>query len=42
MEITGRDTGVTGEEYTKYLLSWIDNPDLKSFWAQEVGKLKKD
>ena len=28
--ITGRDNGVTGEEYTKYLLSWIDNPKLES------------
>ncbi|OGC05782.1 isocitrate dehydrogenase, partial [candidate division WOR-1 bacterium RIFCSPLOWO2_02_FULL_46_20] len=25
MIITGRDSGVTGEEYVKYLLSWIDN-----------------
>lgn len=32
--ITGRDTGVTGEEYTKYVLSWIDNPGLKSRWEQ--------
>ena len=30
MTITGRDTGVTGEEYTDYLLSWVDNPELKS------------
>lgn len=34
MIITGRDTGVTGEEYTKYLLSWIDNPKLKERWQQ--------
>lgn len=32
MKITGRDTGVTGEEYTKYVISWIDHPDLKSRW----------
>ncbi len=31
-EITGRDTGATGEEYTEYLLSWVDNPELKSRW----------
>jgi isocitrate dehydrogenase (NAD+) len=36
MVITGRDTGVTGEEYTKYLISWIDNKDLKSRWEQGV------
>ena len=34
--VTGRDTGVTGEEYTKYLLSWIDNPELKSRWEQGI------
>ncbi|MFH1460079.1 MAG: isocitrate/isopropylmalate family dehydrogenase [Candidatus Omnitrophota bacterium] len=38
MIITGRDTGVTGEEYTKYLLSWIDNPKLKDRWNQGVKK----
>lgn len=40
MAITGRDTGVTGEEYTQYLLSWVDNPDLKSRWESEVFNLK--
>lgn len=40
MVITGRDTGVTGEEYTKYVLSWIDNPELKSRWETEVFNLK--
>jgi isocitrate dehydrogenase (NAD+) len=34
MVITGRDTGVTGEEYVGYLLSWIDNPKLKSRWEE--------
>jgi isocitrate dehydrogenase (NAD+) len=34
MAITGRDTGSTGEEYTEYLLSWIDNPGLASRWEQ--------
>lgn len=38
--ITGRDTGVTGEEYTDYILSWVDNPDLKSRWETEVYNLK--
>jgi len=32
--ITGRETGVTGEEYTQYLLSWIDNPQLRSRWEE--------
>ncbi|MFH2138052.1 MAG: isocitrate/isopropylmalate family dehydrogenase [Candidatus Omnitrophota bacterium] len=36
MVITGRDTGVTGQEYTEYLLSWVDNPNLKSRWEQGV------
>jgi isocitrate dehydrogenase (NAD+) len=36
LQITGRDTGVTGEEYTKYLLSWFDNPKLKSRWEAGV------
>jgi isocitrate dehydrogenase (NAD+) len=36
MFITGRETGVTGEEYTKYILSWADNPDLRSRWESEV------
>jgi len=40
MVITGRDTGVTGEEYTKYVLSWVDNPELKSRWESEVYNLK--
>lgn len=38
--ITGRDTGVTGEEYTKYILSWVDNPELKSCWESKVYDLK--
>ena len=40
MVMTGRDTGATGEEYTKYLLSWINNPNLKSRWEEEVYKLE--
>ena len=39
MVITGRDTGVTGEEYTKYLLSWVDNPELRSRWEQGVKEI---
>lgn len=34
--ITGRDTGVTGAEYTGYLLSWIDNPALESAWKENT------
>ncbi|UCC95029.1 MAG: isocitrate/isopropylmalate dehydrogenase family protein [Candidatus Omnitrophota bacterium] len=34
--VTGRDTGVTGAEYTKYLLSWIDNPQLKARWEEGI------
>lgn len=36
MVITGRDTGVTGEEYTNYVLSWVDNSQLESRWEQGV------
>lgn len=32
LSITGRDTGATGEEYTSYLLGWVDNPELESKW----------
>jgi len=34
---TGRDTGCTGEELTKYLLEWIDNPELESKWKEFSG-----
>ena len=34
LTITGRDGGASGEDYTKYLLSWIDNPELESRWSQ--------
>ncbi|MFC1568232.1 isocitrate/isopropylmalate family dehydrogenase [Candidatus Margulisiibacteriota bacterium] len=37
MVITGRATGVTGEEYVKYLLSWIDNPKLRSRWEKAAS-----
>ena len=40
MTITGRDTGATGGEYAKYILSWIDNPKLKSRWESEVFNVK--
>ena len=40
MTITGRDTGVTGGEYTNYVLSWVDNPELKSYWESQVYNLK--
>ncbi|MBI4845814.1 MAG: isocitrate/isopropylmalate dehydrogenase family protein [Candidatus Omnitrophica bacterium] len=38
MLITGRDTGVSGEEYTTYLLSWVDNPKLKIQWEKSVNE----
>lgn len=38
MVITGRETGVTGKEYTNYLLSWINNPDLKQKWEDQIKK----
>ncbi len=32
MEMTGRDTGVTGREYCDYLLETINDPDLEKKW----------
>ncbi|MFH1902161.1 MAG: isocitrate/isopropylmalate family dehydrogenase [Candidatus Omnitrophota bacterium] len=32
--ITARDTGATAAEYTQYLLSWINNPQLKVRWEK--------
>lgn len=39
--LTGRDTGVTGEELTEYILSWVDNPGLKEKWEEGIGQLSK-
>ncbi len=39
--VTGRDTGATGEELTQYILSWVNNPKLKSRWQEEIERLKK-
>lgn len=36
--VTGRDEGATGKELTEYLLSWVDNPKLKSRYSEEVEK----
>ncbi|MFA5068660.1 MAG: isocitrate/isopropylmalate family dehydrogenase [Candidatus Omnitrophota bacterium] len=34
MLITGRGTGITGEQFTKNVLRLIDKPDLKDFWRK--------
>ncbi len=34
---TGRDSGATGEEFTSYLLEWIDNPELEAAWKKYTG-----
>jgi len=34
LEITGRDTGATGEELTAYLLDWVNREDLKDKWEE--------
>jgi len=41
MKITGRDSGVTGEAYTQYLLSWVDASNLKDSWEAQIEKIKK-
>ena len=35
--ITGRDTGATGEEFTSYLLNWVESSDLKKKWKEYTG-----
>ena len=40
MIITGRENGVTGEEYTKYVLSWVEHPGLKQRWESGISRLK--
>ncbi|MFH1772230.1 MAG: isocitrate/isopropylmalate family dehydrogenase [Candidatus Omnitrophota bacterium] len=37
VKITGRDNGATGEEFTSYLLQWIDRRDIKQ-QAEEFQK----
>jgi len=41
MLITGRDSGVTGNAYTNYIISWMDNPDLENKWSEEIEQRKK-
>ncbi len=36
LAITGRDTGATGEEFTSYLLDWVDSPELEAKWKGYV------
>ncbi|RKY42585.1 MAG: isocitrate/isopropylmalate dehydrogenase family protein [Candidatus Makaraimicrobium thalassicum] len=35
--VTGRDTGATGEEFTAYVLEWMDNLDLEKKWEEFTG-----
>ena len=35
--LTGRDTGVTGQEYTDYLLEKVDSPELEKVWKEYTG-----
>lgn len=36
--ITGRDNGATGEEFTQYLLGWVERPDLEKKWESYIHK----
>lgn len=38
LQITGRDTGATGEEYTKYLMDTIQDKSLEERWKTYVGQ----
>ena len=37
IEITGRDTGCTGQEYGQYVLDTVADPDLESKWKSYAG-----
>ncbi len=37
LSITGRDNGATGEEFTRYLLDWVENSALENKWKECVG-----
>ena len=32
IKMTGRDTGATGEEYAKYIMETIQDPNLEEKW----------
>ena len=34
--ITGRDDGATAQQYTDYLLNWVDNPKLEQTWKNNL------
>ncbi len=34
--ITGRKDGATGEEFTSYLLDWVQSPELEKKWSENV------
>ncbi|MDD3089236.1 MAG: isocitrate/isopropylmalate family dehydrogenase [Candidatus Omnitrophica bacterium] len=34
MSVSGRQDGATGQDFTDYLMSWIDNPELRSAWEK--------
>jgi len=34
LTVTGRDTGATGEDFTTYLLDWVENPRLEAAWKK--------
>ena len=36
MVITGRDNGATGEDFTTYLLDWVDNAKLEEKWNSYI------
>ncbi len=38
VQITGRDNGAAGDEYTDYLISWVDNPGLQDRWSEGAGQ----
>jgi hypothetical protein len=38
MKVTGRDTGVTGEEFAEYIMETIKDPNLEEKWESYKKK----
>ncbi len=36
VKITGRTDGATAEQYTAYLMEWIEKPELKAVWNKYI------
>ena len=41
LQMTGRDTGATGEAFTNYILEWAQHPNLEKTWKSYTKTTKK-